>query len=69
MSPEAGPTGRERDGDRDADPPRHRCYAPRVDRRASGGGAEIVLYDDHDYVSWPAERRALLERLDAVDDE
>jgi hypothetical protein len=32
-------------------------------------GAEIVLYDDHDYVSWPAERRALLEQLDAVDDE
>ena len=32
-------------------------------------GTEIVLYDDHDYVSWPAERRALLEQLDAVDDE
>jgi hypothetical protein len=32
-------------------------------------GTEIVLYDDHDYVSWPLERRALLELLDAVDDE
>ena len=32
-------------------------------------GAEIVLYDEHDYVSWPAERRALLEQRDAVDDE
>jgi hypothetical protein len=31
--------------------------------------AEIVLYEEHDYVSWPAERRALLEQLDAVDDE
>jgi len=32
-------------------------------------GAEIVIYDDHDYVSWPAERRALVEQLDAVVDE
>jgi hypothetical protein len=38
-----------------------------ADLRAAG--AEIVIYDDHDYVSWPAERRALLEQLDAVDDE
>jgi hypothetical protein len=32
-------------------------------------GAEIVIYDDHDDVFWPAERRALVERLDAGDDE
>jgi len=37
------------------------------DLRAAG--AEIVIYYDHHYVSWPLERRALLELLDAVDDE
>ena len=66
----ANQPGPERDDDRDADPPRHRCDAPHgLIAQLSAAGAEIVLYDEHDYVSWPAERRALLEQLDAVDDE